>query len=1093
MQVAMSEADRSAETPDAEPPAALRQRGLAWLGALPLAWRIGGAVLIVVVLGVSLAWLQRETIARNLVGNWLAEQGIAARYEIESIGVERQVIRNLVFGDPTRPDARIDRLVVDLHAGLGGVGIAAAELSGVRAFGRLGDDGKVHFGSLDPLIYTDSEAPFELPDMRLRIEDARLRIDSRYGTIGIKAEGDGHLRDGFSVSVAAVAETVQGAGCQIARPTLFGTMRIVARRPEFSGPLRFAGLDCAGQHLATGRGAAMLTAKAGAGLDRIEGRIAPEIDAPRFATLRAAGLAGALDYAWRAGGTKGSTLTAALRLRLAQPALPGAAFAAATLDARIGGDALGSAHPAWQARGVLDGHAFALGKDQWRDLEAGVGTMAELPPGPLAHQMLGAARRDLKGADARIRFSAASTSPNGAAANPASGWRIALPEVALTGAGGSALAGFAGEVVLLGDAAPRVRGRLTTDGRGWPQLAATIAPTASGHRVQLALQRYAAPGAALALANGDIAIDQDGGLRFSADATLSGPLPGGAVEQLAVPLQGRWSAAGGLALFDRCTTLRFAAFQLSSLSARDQAPALCPVRGQPIVRQGAAGWQIAARLDQGRFAGRLGETPLRIASGGVDFAFPGRIGLDDLDVLIGRADAGTHIRAERLEAALGKAIVGRFEGAEAYLDAVPLEMVRGNGAWRFADGVLSLDADAWFLRDRARPARFQPLVTHDARLSLTDGTIRAGGHLSEPQTDRLILAVDIAHDLGSTRGHADLDVPGVRFDQSLQPEMVTSLALGVVANVRGSLAGKGRIDWTSDGVTSSGRFTTESLDLAAAFGPVTGLAGTITFTDLLGMVTAPDQVATIQEVNPGVPAYQGEVHYRLLPNFRMQVDHGEWPFAGGRLVLEPTILALTEDVPRYLTFRVERIDAAEFLSRFDFENINATGHFSGVLPMVFDQDGGHIRDGRLEVIEDGGTLAYVGQLSYEDMGAMTNYAFNALKSLRYRNLVIELDGELDGEVITQVRFAGLQQGEGASRNFLTKQLEKLPIQFNVTIRAPFLQLLNAARSLYDTQYLPDPATLGILPGQAANPTGRGLAPPTPAEPGVQPLDSEKQR
>jgi hypothetical protein len=196
---------------------------------------------------------------------------------------------------------------------------------------------------------------------------------------------------------------------------------------------------------------------------------------------------------------------------------------------------------------------------------------------------------------------------------------------------------------------------------------------------------------------------------------------------------------------------------------------------------------------------------------------------------------------------------------------------------------------------------------------------------------------------------------------------------------------------------------------------------------------------------------------------------------------------LISEEPRRLVFRVDRVDAAQFLAGFDFENINATGQFTGVIPIVFDKDGGHVRGGRLEVIGDGGTLAYVGELTYEDLGTMANFAFNALRSLRYRYLVVEMDGDLAGEVITKIRFDGLSQGEGASRNFLTRQVEKLPLQFNVTISAPFLQLITSARSLYDTQYITDPGVLGLLPGQVNNP---GPNSTTPAKPGIQPPESE---
>ena len=53
------------------------------------------------------------------------------------------------------------------------------------------------------------------------------------------------------------------------------------------------------------------------------------------------------------------------------------------------------------------------------------------------------------------------------------------------------------------------------------------------------------------------------------------------------------------------------------------------------------------------------------------------------------------------------------------------------------------------------------------------------------------------------------------------------------------------MDWNGETITSSGTFGSDGFDLAAAFGPVRGLAGKIVFTDLINLTTAPDQTVTI--------------------------------------------------------------------------------------------------------------------------------------------------------------------------------------------------------------------------------------------------------
>ena len=255
-------------------------------------------------------------------------------------------------------------------------------------------------------------------------------------------------------------------------------------------------------------------------------------------------------------------------------------------------------------------------------------------------------------------------------------------------------------------------------------------------------------------------------------------------------------------------------------------------------------------------------------------------------------------------------------------------------------------------------------------------------------------------------------------------------------------------------MTSTGTFTTPGTDLAAAFGPVQGLAGTIRFTDLLALESAPGQVATVASINPGVPVTDGRIVFQTLRDTKVKVTSGIWPFAGGTLSLDPTLLDFSESgQTRRMTFHVSGMDAGKFLQQFDFSNLNATGVFDGVLPMVFDANGGRIEGGRLIARAGGGGIAYLGELTEKDLGFWGNLAFQSLRSLTYRELVLEMDGPLAGEMVTGVRFTGIRQGAGAKSNFLLRRLTRLPIVFNITIRAPFRGLIDSAASFYDPQRL----------------------------------------
>ena len=335
-----------------------------------------------------------------------------------------------------------------------------------------------------------------------------------------------------------------------------------------------------------------------------------------------------------------------------------------------------------------------------------------------------------------------------------------------------------------------------------------------------------------------------------------------------------------------------------------------------------------------------------------------------------------------------------------------------------------------------------------------------------------VVALELTHDLSRGTGSADLAIPGIAFGDALQPVDLTPLALGVVANVEGVVRGDARLDWGPRALTSTGRFSSDDLDFAAAFGPVRGASGTIAFTDLLGLTTAPGQRVAVRSVNPGIEVTDGSVALNLRDGELLTVEGGHWPFLGGTLTLRRVPITLGAAEARRYTLDVRGLEAARFIERFELGNVAATGTFDGTLALVFDARGnGRIEDGVLVSRAPGGSLSYIGELSYEDLGLVANFAFQSLRSLRFQRMRIAMDGPLAGQLVTRIRLDGVAQGPGAQSNILTREIAKLPLRFDININAPFYQLLNSLRSLYDAEYLRDPRELGLidkagLPGDA---------------------------
>ncbi len=1018
----------------------------------------GLALLLAAVL--ATVWLTRERIADNIIAGQIEKLGLPARYEIESIGTDAQVLRNLVIGDPARPDLTVARVTVAITPRWGFPVLGRITLERPRLHGRL-IDGRVSFGSLDPLIYSGSTAPFRLPDLNLALRDGRARIASDMGDVGLKLEGEGRLRGGFAGIIAAVLPQGTAQGCTLTGASLYGALSVTDEKPRFSGPLRLGELACPLKGMRLGASALAMNATFGKALDSAEGTANLTAGPLGLDSTRLAGAGGTARFVWR-----GQALTATYDLKARQ--LVSGSLALGELSAK-GALRTQQNFTRAETEGELAARDLSPGSslsDFLATLErSGAGSMAA----PLAAQLRLALARETPGS--RLNASYLLRSSEGTMS-------LIVPQANLRGGSGQSLLTLSRlSLSSDGKGAPRLTANFTTGGRGVPQIAGRMERSPSGGiAMRLVMADYVAGAARLALPRLTLVQAESGALGFSGSVRLSGPLPGGAARNLEMPLQGNWSHSAGLAMGRKCTPLRFDSLSFAQLTLSGRTVTLCPQPGGAIVRSGAGGLRIAAGAPRLDLAGKLGATPIRIASGPVGFAVPGMLAARSLDVALGPADSPSRFRLANLNARIDRDVAGSFAGTQVLLAAVPLDLLDASGDWRFANGRLTVAGGAFRLEDRERDDRFQPLIAREATLTLEGNRIVADALMREPKSDRAIVRAAIRHDLSSGTGSADLAAESIMLDAKLQPEQISRLALGVIANAEGAVRGTGRIDWDQQRVTSTGSFTTDKFNFAAAFGPVQGVSGTVHFTDLLGLITAPDQRLKIAAINPGIEVNDGELVFAIRPGNLLEIDGARWPFLDGRLTLEPTRMVLGEAETRRFTLRINGLDAAKFVSRVEMGNVNATGTFDGVLPLVFDENGGRIEGGMLASRPPGGNVSYVGALTYKDLSAMANFAFDALRSIDYRAMRIDMSGPLEGEIVTRVSFDGIRQGTSARRNFITNQIAKLPIKFNVNLRAPFFKLVSSFKSLYDPAYVIDPRTLGLV-GNDGKPPQRPVQPP----------------
>jgi len=1012
---------------------------------------------LLLLLGLAVAaflvlWIWRKPIAENVLEDELASKGVQATYRIERIGLHNQRISNVVIGDPRNPDLVARHALIQMRFKWNGsIQVYRIAARGVRLNGRILKNGRVSWGQIDKLLPPPSGKPFRLPDVALDIADTTIRLDTPYGRLGFAAVGRGNLTGGFKGRLATSAPRLTVGACQLSALRSNVAIAVTARRPEILGPVSADEFRCPASRMAMVAPHLQVDSSFSEAFEEFDGKGRLAVASFTAGDNGLANLVANVGFKGTATDARGQFDLAAQRARLA------AIFADRTrlkgkyrLEADEGRLAVVADYGADSAN--LAGPILA-------GLTNPLDSLAKTPLGPIAKAIGAAIRRTAGNFDAsgRLRL-----------VNFPGGGGVRVESANARGPGGAKVrvAGRDGITYYWPTGRIRVDSDISTAGGGLPSAEISLTQPRNGAPMsgEARIAPYAAGGARLALAPVTFRAARDGSTNVRTILLLDGPVPGGVVRGLRLPVDASFGGPRGFSFGRTCLDARFASFSMGTLRLRGARVPVCPT-GPAIAWQPMGGeLQVGALLRRPRFAGTLGRSPVSIAAASARLRKE-QFALADFAMRIGRAEAPVLLDASRLEGNYSGA--GTFSGGTAIIGRVPLAVSEAGGKWRMLKGGVAFNGGL-LLSDRNDPPKFYPLRSDNVDFTLANNRITATGALKHPATGTKVSDVTIGHNLETGDGNALLDVPGIRFGNNLQPEELTRLTQGVIALVRGGLSGQGRIAWDGSGsVTSTGDFTIAGMDLAAPFGPVTGMNGTIRFTDLLKLETAPGQVLTMETVNPGILVEDGTIRYQLLPDQLVKVERGEWPFMGGRLILHETILNFARPTPKRLTFEVVGLDAHTFVASMGFKEIDASGTFDGVLPMIFDDDGGRIVGGRLDSRPGGGSLRYNGIVNKANLGTMGNIAFEALRDLRFNSMVVRLDGELAGEFATRLTIDGVALGQTGTQRFIRSLLKRLPLKMNVTIKGPFRALIATAKAFRDPRQIIEdvlPRPLDEVPG-----------------------------
>lgn len=1011
--------------------AAARQRAPWWARA---ASALAVAILLLLVAGIVVIWFRRLPIATHYLKGEFDRRGVVASYHLDRVGLRTQEVSNLVIGDPQRPDliAKYAHIETRLKWN-GNFDVYRIVARGVRLRGRL-VRGRISWGQMDKLLPPPTNKPFALPDFVLDVADSSIALATPFGPLGVALEGNGRLSGGFAGHAAIVSPRLVPGRCAATDLHAFVAVGVTARRPDVEGPLILDRFSCPASRFEIAQPRFAAKASFNEAFTSVDGRGRMAIAKLVAGANGLSNFVGDISYSGALNHVIGSVKLSAQNSRLATIMAQRTSLAGHySLNGRAG---------TFNLIGDYSANNAALAPSMIASVTGPLAAIAKSPIGPVAKGIGDALVRTAANFNSFGRIKVVNFPGAGAA-------RITSAVIAGPNGAQARLLGGNGVTYYWPVGGLRIDAGLQMGGGGLPRANVALHQPHAGAPISgiAILAPYIANGQRLSLEPIRFGPGPGGSTALSTVAQLDGSFASGQVQALRLPITGEIGNGGGFAFGTSCALVSLNYLKAGSLQLGPTRLPICPINQAIVSKLPGRSVEASGRIDHPVLDGRLGSSPLhvRAASGQI---IGHSFGFDRVNAELGRPTSPIMLDAARVTGNLRQGLDGRFAGLSASIGKIPLLLSDAAGSWLYRNKILTINSSGK-VSDRDSNPRFYPLSSSDIRFKLAGDTISATASLHHPATGTLVTKVSIDHRLAEDKGHAILDVPGIRFGPSLQPDALTRLTEGVVALVNGTVHGQGRIDWAPGGKTLSvGDFSTSDMSLAAPFGPVTGLTTSIHFDDLLGLTTPPGQIMTVATVNPGITVSDGVLRYQLLPHNHVKIESGEWPFMGGRLILHETILDFSHHSAKHLTFELQGFNAKMFVDGLGLQGFSLTGTFDGTLPMVFDENGGRIVGGVLRSRSPGGELKYSG---IKPSGLAAGLAVDLLSDIRFRSMIIRLDGDLAGEFATRLTVdqVSLGPGHGFLAGLVHQAFSKLPLKLNVNINGPFRALIQMAKAFKD--------------------------------------------
>lgn len=357
----------------------------------------------------------------------------------------------------------------------------------------------------------------------------------------------------------------------------------------------------------------------------------------------------------------------------------------------------------------------------------------------------------------------------------------------------------------------------------------------------------------------------------------------------------------------------------------------------------------------------------------------------------------------------------------------------------------SAEARSVVLKDLQDDPLYEPL-TGDLSAVFGKGLMQLSGPVTTVRGKRKVADINMTLDLVSLDGEASVDTPDLVFEPGgFQPTALSERVRGFLSNARGQLNAGAAFDFDGGEVSGTGYVEVRDFGFdTLRVGAVNGVNGRIDFDDLIQLHTPPGQTVRVGAINPGIPLNNGEISFQLLGPTDAIIEKAAWPFAGGELIVGRSewTIAGAEDI---IEISARQLELTQIIGVFNLPDIKADGTVSGRFPVELSGPNVYVRDAVLKADEEGGTLAYTGDIgdAASQADERVSLAFRALKDFRFSVLELGASGNLTGSMMITLNLIGKSPDV----------LGGAPFAFNIGVDSELMKLVRTGQSMTGTDWL----------------------------------------